>query len=280
MPQHPNKFGLAHRRDNVQTTYSDTSGWLDARGRDVYSSDGEKIGDLDNIYVDEDTGRPLWIRLSTGFFGLRHVVAPAEGAVMTEDRIQLSFTRDQVKDSPDADGDRLSDETNDALCRYYGMSGTGYVADFGGTAGADVGAGLADYGATPGSTMGGVMDTERTETITRSEEEIRVGKREVEGGRVRLHKWVETEPVSAEVELEQERAYIQREPINEPVTGAELTEQEIEVPLRREEAVVQKDVVGKERISVSKEVESQVETVTDEVRKERVEIEGDVRDRP
>jgi uncharacterized protein (TIGR02271 family) len=97
----------------------------------------------------------------------------------------------------------------------------------------------------------------------------------VEAGRVRLRKWTETEPVSEQVQLRRETARIEREPINQPVSEAELEDQEIEVPLRAEEAVVDKQTVAKERVSVGKDVESRTETVKDQLRKERVEVEGE-----
>ena len=110
--------------------------------------------------------------------------------------------------------------------------------------------------------------------MTRSEEELRVGKREVESGRVRLRKWVETEPVSANVELRTESVHVNREPISGGVEGGRIGEQTIETTLHSEQAVVDKQTVAKERISLDKDVKVEQQTVTDEVRKERVEIDG------
>ena len=111
--------------------------------------------------------------------------------------------------------------------------------------------------------------------MTRSEEELQVGTRAVETGRVRLRKWVETEPVAVDVELQREAARVTRERVDQPVSGAEIGSDEIEVPLRGEEAVVQKQAVAKEKIAVGKTVETEQETVSDEVRKERVEVNVD-----
>jgi stress response protein YsnF len=77
------------------------------------------------------------------------------------------------------------------------------------------------------------------------------------------------------VNLHQETARVTREPIDQPVSRAEIGEQEVEVELRGEEAVVQKETVAKERISLEKDVTTERETVTDEVRRERVEVDGD-----
>jgi uncharacterized protein (TIGR02271 family) len=111
--------------------------------------------------------------------------------------------------------------------------------------------------------------------VTRSEEEIEVGKRPVEAGKARLKKWVETEPVALDVELQREVAHVTRERIDQPVDH-DFSEEEVEMPLHREKPVVQKRAVAKERVRLEKDVETEKQTVKDEVKKERVEVEGDV----
>ena len=113
--------------------------------------------------------------------------------------------------------------------------------------------------------------------MTRSEEELQVGTRQTEAGSVRLRKWVETEPVALDVELQRETARVVREDLDQPVArdDAAFAEEEVEVPLRAEQAVTSKQTVAKERVGVEKDVETTTETVADEVRKERVEVEGD-----
>jgi stress response protein YsnF len=119
------------------------------------------------------------------------------------------------------------------------------------------------------------------ETMTRSEEEVRVGTTQREAGRVRLRKWVDTEPVSETVTTRREEARIQREPITEAnrdqaLSGPEITESEHEVTLTREEAVAEKRTVPKERVRLEKDVVEEEQRVSEEVRKERIEVDGDV----
>jgi uncharacterized protein (TIGR02271 family) len=111
--------------------------------------------------------------------------------------------------------------------------------------------------------------------MVRSEEELSIDKHRHETGRVKLRKWVETEPVAMDVELRQETAHVTREPIDQPVADGELGEQEIDVPLHGERPVVQKQTVAKERVGIEKDVSTDPQTVEDEVRKERVDVEGD-----
>jgi uncharacterized protein (TIGR02271 family) len=226
------------------------------RGLPVYASDGDKIGQVDEIFYDEETNRPEWIGIGTGFLGTKRVLVPVEGADYSQDGLTVRYSKEQVKDSPDIDSDELSQETEQELYSYYGL---GYSERRSGT----------------GLPEGGRERVDEAETsVTRSEEELAVGTRDVEAGRARLRKWVETEPVEMDVELKRETARVTREPIDRAVSDAEIGEEEVAVELREEEAVVQKQAVAKERVGLERDVETTTETVSDEVRKERVEVEG------
>lgn len=227
------------------------------QGAPVYDADGDKIGTVEEIFYDEQTNVPEWIGIGTGFFGTKRVLVPVAGATASDGGVTVRYPKDQVKDAPDLDSDEISQETEEALYAYYGL---------------DYSERRSETGLPEGGSEGG---TGRGETVTRHEEELAVGKRQAEAGRVRLRKWVETQPVHEEVELRRETARIEREPINQPVSGGTIGEEEIEVPLRAEEAIAEKRTVAKERVGIDKEVESARETVTDELRKERVEVEGD-----
>jgi uncharacterized protein (TIGR02271 family) len=236
-----------------------------AQGTAVFSSEGEKIGSVEEVFVDEETGQPEWIGLGAGFLGSKRALVPVAGADFREDGIYVPYSKQQVKNTPNIDSDEISQETEAELYAQYGLDYSERRSDTGLPEGApSVGTG-AQRGAT------GEAD------VVRTEEELRVGKRETEAGRARLRKWVETEPVETDVELRRETARVTREPIDQPVSGAEIGEQDVEVPLRQEEAVVQKEAVAKERIGLEKDVETEQEKVADQVRKERVEVEGDVR---
>ncbi|MBA2462907.1 MAG: PRC and DUF2382 domain-containing protein [Actinobacteria bacterium] len=230
----------------------------------VYDSAGDKIGSVDEIFYDEQTDKPEWIGIGTGFFGTKRVLVPVQGAELKEDGYYVQFDKDRVKDSPDIDSDEISQETEQELYSYYGLQYSERRSDTGLPEG---GMGRRDRDT-----------TDREGTVTRSEEELQVGKRDVEAGGARLRKWVETEPVEMDVELKRETARVTREPVDQVVGDADIGEDEIEVRLSEEEAVVQKQAVAKERVGLEKDVETTRETVTDELRKERVEVEGEVVD--
>jgi stress response protein YsnF len=237
---------------------------MSMRGVDVYSTDGDKLGSIEEIYVDEQTNTPEWLGLGAGLLGSKRVLVPVKGVNIREDSITVPYSKDQVKDTPDIDTDDVSQETEAQLYAHYGLDYSERRSETGLPEGA------------PATGAGRRRGTADEGEVVRTEEELRVGKRETEAGRARLRKWVETEPVEEDVQLRQEKARVTREPIDQPVSGAEIGEQEVEVPLRGEEAVVQKETVAKERIGLEKDVETERERVGDEVRKERVEVEGDV----
>lgn len=118
--------------------------------------------------------------------------------------------------------------------------------------------------------------TGQDETIKVVEERLVVGKRAVEGGRVRVRSYIVETPVEADVTLHEERVAVERRPVDRAATTADLAafqERTIEARATSEEAVVAKDVRIVEEIGVRKEAADRVETVRDTVRKTQVEVE-------
>ena len=110
--------------------------------------------------------------------------------------------------------------------------------------------------------------------MSRTEEELNVGTRAREAGGVRLKKWVETEQEQVTVPTRKERVSVERVPVSEgTTTTGELGEDEVSVPVMEEEVVVEKKPVAKEEVRVSKEAVTEDETVSADVRKEKVDIE-------
>jgi uncharacterized protein (TIGR02271 family) len=233
------------------------------RGAPVYDADGDEIGSVEEIFYDQETGQPEWLGIGTGFFGTKRVLVPIAGASSTGDGLTVQYSKDQVKDSPDIDSDEISEETEQELYAYYGLEYSERRSETG----------------LPEGRRGRGRSADEETAVTRHEEELAVGKRDTEAGHVRLRKWVETEPAQVDVDLKRETARVTRERVDEPVSGADIGEDEVEVPLRAEEAVAEKRTVAKERVGIEKDVDMKQETVGDEVRKERVEVEGDVKQR-
>jgi uncharacterized protein (TIGR02271 family) len=116
-----------------------------------------------------------------------------------------------------------------------------------------------------------------TEAIPVVEEDIRVGKRAVERGGVRVRSYVLERPVEQDVTLREERVEVERRPVDRPVgtvPADAFRERSIEVTATGEEAVVQKDARVIEEVVVRKQAEERTETVRDTVRKTEVEVEN------
>ena len=118
---------------------------------------------------------------------------------------------------------------------------------------------------------------ERDEVVQAAEEQLVVGKREVERGSVRVRSYVTERPVEEQVELRQERVTVERRPVDRAVQAGEAVFQErtIEAVERGEEAVVSKTARVTEEIGIHKDVERETEAVRDTVRKQEIEVEDD-----
>jgi uncharacterized protein (TIGR02271 family) len=109
--------------------------------------------------------------------------------------------------------------------------------------------------------------------VQRTEEELRTGTREREAGRVGVRKQVHTEREQVRVPTRHEEVSVERVPVNEEGTGAEIGDDEISVPVVEDEVVVEKRPVVKEEIRVRKDVVEDEQVVEEDVRKEEVDVE-------
>jgi uncharacterized protein (TIGR02271 family) len=241
-------------------------------GCDVIDSAGNNIGTVDNVWVDDATNELEFIGVKTGWlFGKTHVI-PCADAQITDGAITVPYGQDQIKDAPSYGADdELSPDNEQEIYSYYGLdrstapSPTGLATGETGTGyGSDVNtADTSDYAAT---------DTD-TQNLRLHEEELNVGKRRVEAGNVRLRKVVTTEHQEVPVELEHEEVEIERVPVSDSSIddSTAFEEQEIDVPVMREEAVVGKEVRATGQVQVNKNVRTQTENVGADVRKENIE---------
>ena len=116
------------------------------------------------------------------------------------------------------------------------------------------------------------------ERIPIVEERLRVGKREVGHGRVRIRSYVVETPVQEQVTLHEERVNVERRTVDRPLTGADealFQERVIEATETAEEAVVAKEARVVEEVALRKTAEERTETVRDTVRRTEVEVEDD-----
>jgi uncharacterized protein (TIGR02271 family) len=116
------------------------------------------------------------------------------------------------------------------------------------------------------------------EVIPVYEEKLKVGKRVVEQGGVRVRVYTVEQPVQEGVTLRQERVAVERRPVDRAVgtaPGDAFRDRTIDVQTRQEEAVVGKEARVKEEVVVRKEADQRTQTVRDNVRRTEVDVEDD-----
>lgn len=248
----------------------------------VCDRDGSKIGSIDAVWEDH-TGRPAYVAVRTGWLGLgRAHVVPAQQAEVNEQKkiVRLPFTAAEIKSAPSFDSqDDINEDSEFTISSHYGLErdwyrdhGQARLEDDPELRGDDTTLRAEDTLPPPLAQPARGDDTR----IRLNEENIRVGKREVEAGGVRLRKIVRVETVDVPVELKREEIAIERTPVSGEggtVSDASFAEDDIFIPLRREEPVIEKSVRAREEIRVTKRSETEKENVSGEIRREGVEIE-------
>jgi uncharacterized protein (TIGR02271 family) len=232
-------------------------------GRTLLDRDGNRIGPIEAIYLDDRTGQPEWALVNTGLFGTKSSFVPLAQATQTGEEVRVPYDKQLVKDAPRVDPDgSLSEAEERQLWRHYGL-------DYDRTTrrrptGRD---------AAGRETSGPTTD----DAMTRSEEELRVGTTQRERGRARLRKYVTTETRQVTVPVQREELRVEREPITDAnrdaaVSGPEISEEEHEVTLREEEPVVEKRAVPRERVRLEKDTVTEERQVSEDLRKEQIQV--------
>jgi len=252
-------------------------GW---QGKTMVDRDGDKVGSIDAIYVDDQTGQPEWALVNTGLFATKSTFVPLAQVNPSGDGVQVPYENQLIKDAPTMDPDgHLSEAEEEQLWRHYGLDYGAGTAD---TAAQTRATEDVDLPAGAGGREGGSDTTDRAtdEAMTRSEEELRVGTEARERGRVRLRKYVTTEQEQVTVPVQREEVRVEREPVTDAnldaaTSGPAISEAEHEVVLHEERPVVDKEVVPRERVRLDTDTVTGEEQIGEEVRKEQIEVEGD-----
>ena len=276
-------------------------------GYTVYDSNGEKIGKVDDLFLDEND-QPEYFGVKMGFLGTRSTLIPADIATIDDERgsIEVSQTKDSVKNGPAFDDDReITPEYEQQVHSYYGLeyaNGSAERGSYGdyyadetdehsgaGTTGSET-AGTVGSGMSMGDTESGEfrehdrnvegtsqpgsdLEDEDELRVQRSEEELRAGTREREAGSMRVRKRVRTDRESIEVPTKHEEVSVERVPVEGEASEAQIGEDEVSVPVTEEEVVTEKRAVAKEEVRLRKDTVEDTEVVEDEVRREEVEVE-------
>ena len=198
---------------------------LDWRGHEAIDRDGDKLGKLKDIFLDNDSDRPEWAVVGTGLLGRDARFVPLRGASEREGYVRLDFQKEQVEAAPDVDHEgELTPEQEQALYEHYGL-------DYG-AGGSGHGHGEHEHHAHEHGEPENLghehgehehhghehgeherRDAPGGEGLTRSEEEVHLGKESRPRQRVRLRKHVVTEYVTQRVPVQREEVRVEHEPV-------------------------------------------------------------------
>ena len=266
-------------------------------GYEVYDSNDEKIGKVDDLFVDEND-QPEYIGVKMGFLGLEGTsLIPWELTRVNEEghRIEVSVDRAQVKEGPSFDDDEdITPEYEERVRSHYGLGAMQGAADSGtygdyyadeereGEVGPGVRMGDTETGEFHGhgreqegvTQPGDDLEDEDELRVQRTEEELRAGTREREAGAMRVRKRVRTDREQISVPTRHEEVSVERVPVEEgrEASEAEIGEDEVTMPVTEEEVVTEKRPVVKEEIRIRKDVVQDEEVVEEDVRREEVDV--------
>src|SRR3712207_1605063 len=264
-------------------------------GYEVYDQSGEKIGKVDDLFVDESE-QPEYIGVKMGFLGMSSTLIPWQLVTPDESsgRLTAATSKDTAKNGPAFDDDReITPEFEQQVYSYYGLSRSAGSQSSGsyyseqstdaGTVGAGMSMGdtesgefrehaIADEGVN--QSRGDDLEDEDELRVQRTEEELRAGTREREAGAINVRKRVRTDREQIEVPTRHEEVTVERVPVEEGTASeAQIGEDEVSIPLTEEEVVVEKRPVAKEEVRIRKDVVEDTEVIEEDVRREEVDVE-------
>ncbi len=271
---------MAH--ENSDDRFVDREEWFS--GYEVHDSAGGKVGEVDEIFVDEND-RPEYVGVKTGLSGIGLPLIPLEAVRVDEGRRTIavpSLTKGRVEDGPSyRDGREITPDFEQRVRSYYGLEGARDPEGHGAPAGYhgaddETSSGSAQRDA--GERDSGLHQDTNDLRVQRSEEEGRAGTREREAGAVKVRKSVRTEREEVRVPKRREEVDIERVPgegreASEADIGEAGEDEVIVVQVFEEEVVVSKRVVLKEEIRIRKKVVVEEEAIEVDLRKEEVDIE-------
>ena len=226
-------------------------------GREIASPDGTRYGRLDDLFVGRESGEPEYGIVTVarpGGEGTKRVAVPMHSATLRDDVVVLPLEPERVKAAPEVQGvvDSVDPDQGRRVREFFGLAGE-----------------------EPTQPMPSL--TPEAETVL-SEEKLEVSVEAHPAERVRIRKHVVMEEVTLTVTLRREELVIERETIERdavsaPEDSAFETMEDVVIVLHAEEPVIGRRIVPAERVRLRKDLVIEQTTVTDEVRKERAEVE-------
>jgi hypothetical protein len=267
----------------------------------VVDQDAATVGTITAFYLDRAIGLPTWALVHTGWFADAQTFVPLTHAVEANEEIRVPYPKAFIQQAPPIQAhEQLSPDDEVVLSAYYGLDDhRGAVADrrLGAEPAVPGAAGRSTARAAPAARPSRAgpagppvprLVAQGPVEVIRSEEELRVGVRR-RRRRLRLRKYVVTEYLTRTIPVRREEVRLEEvaapaesvgEPDEQPTVQPVSEQPLLEVVLHREEPVIQLRVVPAERVRLFKDVVTEQRTVTEEIRKEQVNLWSDLPGQP
>jgi hypothetical protein len=267
----------------------------------VVDQDAATVGTITAFYLDRASGLPTWALVHTGWFTDAQTFVPLTHAVEADEEIRVPYPKAFIQQAPRLQAHQeLSPDDEVVLSAYYRLDDhRGAVADrrLGAepavTGPAGVPTAPAAPAARPPRTAPAGPPVPRLAAqgpveVVRSEEELQVGVRR-RRRRLRLRKYLVTEYLTRTIPVRREEVRLEEmpapaepvgEPDEQPTVQATGEQPLLEVVLHREEPVIQLRVVPHERVRLFKDVITEQRTLTEDIRKEQIDLWTDLPDQP
>lgn len=258
-----------------KSNYEIADGQPDIRGWDVKDANDKKIGEVDELIFDEQSRKVRYIVLDLEGNVLdldAHDVLVPIGIAQLHDKgddvILPGVTADQLRSLPEYDKESITGDLENKIRTIFG--GIGGAALASGTGDND----FYNHEHFNDDNLYGRRgkESDQTETIPVIEEELQVGKREVEKGGLRLRTRIVENEVEKNINLRKEKVHVERTPVDRPANAGDLKEEQIEITERAEVPVVAKEARVVEEISLNKEVNEKEESIQGTVRHTEVDV--------
>ena len=269
----------------------------------VYDTNGDKVGSVGQVYLDDATNEPTFVTVKTGLFGMKETFVPLNQASQAQDGLTVPFDKDFIKDAPNVDADgSLTPEEEQHIYEYYSLDYTAgrgnrdrdglddgrehdaqrrdASTQTGHAAGIAGGAGVGESRDYPEGTVAGDRGVDRDDaSVVVRDEHLDVHTERQATGEYRLRKHTYQDTETIEVPVEREEVVVERTPVDPnsaEARAADRGDDEVRVTTHEDVPVVDKNVTA-EKVSLDKTAVQDTETVTETVQHEDVDIDRDVK---
>ncbi|HXB47132.1 MAG TPA: DUF2382 domain-containing protein [Streptosporangiaceae bacterium] len=258
-------------------------------GARVTGSDGKVIGTVEQVFRDDADGTPAWARIRSGKAG-RFV--PVSAGELTAEGLRVPFDSRKVMAGPNIDaGQHMSATQAEEIRKYYGLAVPAQEAPSREAPSREAPSRQAPSRQAPSyqvpsrqapsypapsrpSPYGPRGRPTEQDWLVRQEERLHVDKETVETARIRLHKYVDVEPVQETIRTFHDEYDIERTTVTaQDRNSGDIGEDEQEIILYEERPVARKEIVPVERIRLRTKRIEEDSIVRDELRRERIEVE-------